>query len=389
MRNLIRFTIFLMMMCSLTCHSKDVTNNIFLVLKFENVSNNRDYSWLSRGLPQMILTDLSKTKLKITHDFDLADVTVSGSYVIIQERIRINCQLIETKTSCIITSSEITGYLDNILDLEKGLVFKLLDNLHIQISPDSERLILQLETKSLKALEYNYRGLDAIENNQKELAINLFEKANSLDMEYSSAKNNLIKYKKIISMPTSNVSSIEDSKKIIDSLVKQIVKRGFIITHGDLMTVADYTAFDISRFRMEIQLEFRKEVKELLLNTVKKLNGSRLSCDSGIKQGDYYTLTKTSFDTGLNKYFAESLEKLRVDICFFDKNKTKLFETALPLAGVITNTELPFILGINPYSLEETVFYVSDKPIGTFVVDFSLSKGQPHKIEQIAINILN
>ena len=114
-----------------------------------------------------------------------------------------------------------------------------------------------------------------------------------------------------------------------------------------------------------------------------------MSCDSGIKQGDYYTLTKTSFDTGLNKYFAESLEKLRVDICFFDKNKTKLFETALPLAGVITNTELPFILGINPYSLEETVFYVSDKPIGTFVVDFSLSKGQPHKIEQIAINILN
>jgi len=176
------------------------------VLPFVNISADQEQLYFADGLTEDLITDLSKNRdlFVIARNSSFAyrnspkNVTEIGSELSVEhvlegsvrkvgDRIRINAQLIETKTGGHVWAERYDSDMQDIFALQDEITGKIAAALHVSLlkSPSLER-----STHSVKAYELNLKGrakffMFSPETNRE--CINLFEQALVIDPEYSDA----------------------------------------------------------------------------------------------------------------------------------------------------------------------------------------------------------
>ena len=199
------------------------TQKTLSVTTFSNTSARAEFTWLNTALSDMLTTDLSATKrlaivqrnrlgeLLKEQEFQAsgivdeksavaagkflgADTLVFGDFIITGgSQIRINANLVSVQSGKSLGAASAIGTADDIFVLEKLLASRLLDTLGLVLT-EAERIdLLQMPSRSVAALEQNYRGVQALEGNDLEKARQYFEKATASDPFYRDARKNLEK----------------------------------------------------------------------------------------------------------------------------------------------------------------------------------------------------
>ena len=136
---------------------------------FDNTSDIEEFNPLSKGLADMLITDLSNIKSiniverekleSLLKEIELGDsdfinketaqklgeglgatYMLTGSFLIIGETMRIDARLVEVGSGEVVMAEEITGEKDTFFELEKDLVNKLIDTFDISLSKSESKL---------------------------------------------------------------------------------------------------------------------------------------------------------------------------------------------------------------------------------------------------------
>lgn len=181
---------------------------VLSVLYFQNNTGSKEYSWISKGIADMLISDLSKSKqisvverqnieklikekefadlglveknsLKDAALFLQADYLITGSYYIDKKFLRIDVRITKIDTSELKAFS-VKMPVKNYSDLEKKTAKTILDTLGYEI-PFS----LQVDTESYLAAKEFYEGIILLDRGKYSDAITKFEKAEKYDPLYS------------------------------------------------------------------------------------------------------------------------------------------------------------------------------------------------------------
>ena len=183
---------------------------------FDNTSGTKEYDPLSKGLADMLITDLSNVKsLKIVEreklesllkEIELGDgkfidpntaqklgkglgagYMLTGSFLIMGETMRIDARLVDVGTGEITMAEEITGEKDTFFELEKSLVDKLVTTFDIVLSKSEQRRVKKVQTESFEAFNAFASAIDAFDRKEYDTSKKLFEKATEFDEDYDIA----------------------------------------------------------------------------------------------------------------------------------------------------------------------------------------------------------
>jgi len=183
---------------------------------FDNTSGLEVYNPLSKGLADMLITDLSNVKSiqiverekleSLLKEIDLgegkfidpntaqklgkglgAGYMLTGSYLIMGETMRIDARLVDVGTGEIAMAEEITGKKNTFFTLEKELANKLISTLKISISRTEKIALKRTTTKSFDAMMAYSNGLDMTDTGNLDEAQVYLEKALEYDEEFELA----------------------------------------------------------------------------------------------------------------------------------------------------------------------------------------------------------
>ena len=200
---------------------------------FDNTSGTEEYNPLSKGLADMLITDLSNVKsLKIVEreklesllkEIELGDgkfidpntaqklgkglgagYMLTGSFLIMGETMRIDARLVDVGTGEITMAEEITGEKDTFFELEKNLVNKLVTTLNIDLSKKESRKVKKVQTESFESFNNYSSSIDAFDKGEYEKSKDFMEKAANLDEDFDLAWDRL-----------------DDIENFIENLIKQ------------------------------------------------------------------------------------------------------------------------------------------------------------------------
>lgn len=204
--------------------SENLDAKAIAVSLFQNLGR-AEYARLSKGLAEMIITDLSQVKAlrvveriqiqAILNELKLAESglvdkssaarvgklvgaarVTTGSYVDFDaEKIRLDAAVSRTETGKLLTASEASGALATFYELEKTLVFKILCG--IGYCPESlesrERLAVEkIHTKNFKAFEHYSEGLALRDQGEYVEAARAFSFALEEDPTFDLARKALL-----------------------------------------------------------------------------------------------------------------------------------------------------------------------------------------------------
>ena len=183
---------------------------------FDNTSGLEEYNPLSKGLADMLITDLSNVKsIQIVEREKLesllkeiklgegkfmdestaqklgkglgAGYMLTGSYLIMGETMRIDARLVNVGTSEVFMSEEITGKKNVFFKLEKDLVDKLIASLKLELSRTESRNIKKVQTESFESFSNYSSSLDAYDKMEYEESLQFLEKATEIDDDFDLA----------------------------------------------------------------------------------------------------------------------------------------------------------------------------------------------------------
>ena len=193
------------------------------ILDFDNNSIGEDkqiWEAMGKGLAQMLITDLSKLiklkvvererilylldELKLERDaaFDQSTVVrigqqlgvhtmLFGGFSKIEKTVRLDARLIKVETSELIKAEEITGKVENFINLEKELALKIAKNLEIELSKHDRKQIQQAENKSLEAALAYSKGLSYLDQKDYKNALRKFREAVNINPNYTAAQKKI------------------------------------------------------------------------------------------------------------------------------------------------------------------------------------------------------
>ena len=194
------------------------------VSPFQNLGQ-QSYTPLSKGLAEMIITDLSKVKtLKVVERVQLkalmdelklsqsglvdaksaprvgkllgAGKITTGSFLDLdQEKIRLDAAVTQTESGKSLTNSEVHGALPTFYQLEKELVFKILCGIgHCPESLDSQTkaAVETIHTRNFKAFRLYSQGLEYLDQSKYREASRSFFLAVEEDPEFDLARKALL-----------------------------------------------------------------------------------------------------------------------------------------------------------------------------------------------------
>lgn len=179
------------------------------VLPFENLSGEADRDYLSDGITNDLITDLSKfddlfviaSNSVSVYKNDPVDVQQVGrdlgvSYVLegsVQrqgERIRINAQLIDADTGNHLWAERYDDESSDIFALQDKIARRIIRSLAVRLSDVEEERAFAKPTRNLQAYDYYLRGRALIEKSLRREnfeARDMFRRAIELDADFSSA----------------------------------------------------------------------------------------------------------------------------------------------------------------------------------------------------------
>jgi len=187
---------------------------------FDNTSGKEVYNPLSKGLADMLITDLSivrslriveREKLEsLLKEIDLgegkfidpntaqklgkglgAGYMLTGSFLIMGETMRIDARLVDVGTGEISMAEEMTGEKNTFFDLEKKLVDKLIISLNLDVTRSELRKLKKVQTESFESFSAYSLGIDAFDKGKYDEAMGLLEKAVELDDSFDIAWDKL------------------------------------------------------------------------------------------------------------------------------------------------------------------------------------------------------
>jgi adenylate cyclase len=179
------------------------------VLPFDNLSDDPQQEYLSDGLTNDIITDLSKFNdvfvIASNSSFSYKDKPVKvqqvaeelgvryvleGSFQMVGQRLRINAQLIDATTGHHLWAERYDRNASDFFVIQESILQTIVASLASQVDAAEVKRVLSKSTENLKAYDYYQRGNEAFRqwtresNNQ---ALELIEKAIELDPDYARA----------------------------------------------------------------------------------------------------------------------------------------------------------------------------------------------------------
>jgi serine/threonine protein kinase/tetratricopeptide (TPR) repeat protein len=148
-----------------------------LVLPFENLSPDSDSEYLSDGIADGILADLSgiarlgvisqtsarqlkgttKDVKTIGRELGVRYV-LEGSLRISGSKLRITTKLVDAEFDVLVWGSKFTGTMDDVLELEEQVSRQVIEALELTLSPDEDRKLAERPIPDARAYEYYLRG---------------------------------------------------------------------------------------------------------------------------------------------------------------------------------------------------------------------------------------
>lgn len=364
---------------------------VLSVMYFDNNSKTPSLDWLRKGLADMIITDISKTKqIQIVQRENLqkvlteqklalsglidknsavkvgellgANVILMGSFAKIENKIRVDGQLVNAENAEIINTATVTGYLSDVLYLEKKFSVEILKLLGAELNEKEEVKLKQMDTENLDAAKYNYQGINALDENQIALALEYFQKATQIDPDYKTAREHYTRFSRQVSgeglfaeafqQLEDKTKFVSNAKSLLKTLANEILNNGFEIELGKPSVTTDLNDAKTAIVKMNVVVTFRKEVFDYLKTVMKTLGGkigpevNSYGIQSGFiayatyaKEYPRYPMVDSDKEREyhLNKFFSNLLtspreldywerEGLCLKIIFLDKEKKLLHE---------------------------------------------------------------
>jgi len=218
---------------------------------FENVDGQKELDPLSKGIADMLITDLTKlSSLKVVEREKLeellseieinksayfdkktaqklgsglgAEFILTGSFFMHNGEMRIDTRLLRVETGEVLLADYVSGKKAEFFALQKKLTDKIIKSLKVKPKKDEEYALLIPETKSYEAFESYSIGIDAIDNGRLNIAELEFKKAVYYDDKFDKAKINL---ESVINELQNKVKDIEVKTSSLSSSLKDIDTR--------------------------------------------------------------------------------------------------------------------------------------------------------------------
>jgi len=191
--------------------------NTIAVLTFKNMGQQTDLDAIQKGLTDMLITDLSKViqlqvverirMQKLVEEMGLgstglveyteaprvakllrASRLIQGTFMdLTDESLRIDAGIAQTSNRQHLTSESVQGKLAQFFQMEKDLVFALIDGMGISLSQEERDEIEIIPTENLLAFMAYCRGLDFEDRGMYREAADAYDEAAKLDPGYSQA----------------------------------------------------------------------------------------------------------------------------------------------------------------------------------------------------------
>jgi tetratricopeptide (TPR) repeat protein len=204
-----------------TISADSIPPNSVAVLYFKNAGNVSNLDPLQKGITQMLITDLSKAskltvveRVKLQHLLEElklgstglvepsqmprvgkligASKLVNGGFTdLADQNLRIDVSLAEVATANVRDVEGITGKVMELFQLEKALVFKIIDELGVELTREEREAIQKFMTESLLAFLAYSKGLDFEDRRMFAEARAEYQRAVELDPNFELAKQSL------------------------------------------------------------------------------------------------------------------------------------------------------------------------------------------------------
>lgn len=190
--------------------------NTVAVMPFSYSGTNREIQPLTRGLAQLVVTDLAKSRQirvlereqmqAILSEIQLADSgavdqrtalrsgrllraarVVQGTIAEVGSDLRVDAAVVDVASAGVAGSAGASDALDRLFDLEKQVVFSIFGTLGIQLSDQERAAINQRPTQNVQAFLAYSRGLEAEDNGDFNGAREAYGEAAGLDPSFRAA----------------------------------------------------------------------------------------------------------------------------------------------------------------------------------------------------------
>ena len=204
-----------------TISPNDVPQNTVAVLYFLNQDQDPEWSALSTGLTEMMITDMAQVKQldvverakmqMLLDEMNLdktmmadpntvprfgkllkAKILVNGAFSLPGGKdLLITSNIGDIAQASTFEALRFSGKLDNIFRMEKDLVLSVIDQLGIQLSFEERNQIMQIPTENLQAFKAYCFGLEQMDKGNLSIATNYFGEAVKLDPNFQPAQQKL------------------------------------------------------------------------------------------------------------------------------------------------------------------------------------------------------
>ena len=179
------------------------------VMYFENISSEKESDYFCAGITEDIITDVSKIKgIKVIPRTDvlifrskeintsqIADALqvnyiLEGSVRKAGNKMRINAQLLDVGNGSHVWAERFDRNVDDIFELQNEIAQKIFQALKVSLTETEKETLQANPTDNLKAYDFFMRGRELVNRrgkNYNEEAIQMFEKAVSMDSNFASA----------------------------------------------------------------------------------------------------------------------------------------------------------------------------------------------------------
>lgn len=303
---------FLIFAIALTGNAKTIA-----ISYFDNSSGDAKYNALSKGIADMLITDLSKVKgvsivereklEKLIQEIKLgqskyfdpttaqklgkglgAQNILTGSFYLLDNTLRIDARLIDVETGGIVLAEQVTGNKNNFFSLHQQLATLLSKNMNVPYNPDLSGLYKPNEEMELSAVVNYSNALELQDQGMTGDAEVLLEKTIKTYPKFNFAKNKLDDLKEWLKKVEEQRELLitEELKNTLNNLDPASDKFGTQIS-------TDWSTL-LSSYKYNQILSFNNSLRKMKFDPKKKLYGEASAVTLGEMLSFYDCLTLNS-----------------------------------------------------------------------------------------------
>lgn len=265
------------------------------VTYFLNTSEDPNLNPLSKGLSEMLITDLAVSKditlvererlndlldeIKLQENpyFDQASASqlgkglgasyiITGSYLVMNEELRIDARLIDVDTSQIALSVKSQGKISTFFDVQKKLAADILSGLGASLTLLEQKKIGAANTTNFQAFSAYSKGLDLMDEGDTENALKSFEEAKKIDPNFVLAEEYLQQLQKkagsvIAESKSQKEKALEDALAMSSQEIFSMEQCQELLSH--IITFSQFAGKIYSKKTPEDTIKFEQQLGAL------------------------------------------------------------------------------------------------------------------------------